>query len=75
MGRLITYERPTDRKSNSLHKNLVFPSNTNKYHYQEIYEEDGTSSDEDAYDLNKPLGVIRINDRYYRESILMKILR
>ncbi len=74
-GRLVTFERPIVRKSNSLHQNLVFPSNTNKDHRQDIYEEDSTSLDEDVDGLNKPLGVIRINDRHFRESILMKILK
>jgi hypothetical protein len=63
LGRLITHERPIIRKSNSSHEKFVFPSNTL------------TSSDEDIDDLNKPIGVIRINDRHFRESILTKILK
>jgi len=81
LGRLVTVERPIVRKENSLRENPVLPSNTNKYyhstraHHQGIYEEDSASLDEDTDGFNKPLGVIRINDRHFRESILTKILK
>jgi hypothetical protein len=75
LGRLVTRERPIIKKSNLSLEDLLPCLNTTKYYrstrnsHQEIYEEDSTSSDEDADDLNRPLGVIRINDRHYRESI------
>jgi hypothetical protein len=44
---------------------------------RDIYKEaSNSSSDEDIDDpdgLNKPLGIIRISDRHYRESIPTKI--
>lgn len=70
------------KKSSSLHKNHDFNLNTNDYNhlitprYQEFYEENDineASSDDDVYDLNKPFGVIRINDKHYRESTIIKI--
>ncbi len=81
VDRSITRERPIIRKPNVLHESHLFLSNTNKYyrstktHRQEIYEEDVTSSDEDVDDLSKPFAVIQINDRRFRESTLMKVLR
>jgi hypothetical protein len=48
-------------------------------HQQEIYEDVSVASNDDDNDiddpdgLNKPLGVIRISDRHFRESILNKI--
>jgi hypothetical protein len=79
LGRLVTHERPIIRRSKSIQQNLVFPQNSHKYHHsmrshhQDIYKEvSNSSSDEDIDDsdgLSKPLGVIRISDRHYRESI------
>jgi hypothetical protein len=71
LGRVVTRERPVIRKSKSLHQNLVFPSNTNKYQHsmRSHRREDSDSLEDDIHDLTKPLGVIRINDRHVRESI------
>lgn len=74
MGRLVTRERPIITKSKSLHDNLVYSSNARK-NLQRIYQDDSMSSDEDADDLSKALGVIRINDRHIRESIYCQILK
>jgi hypothetical protein len=60
VGRLVTRERPIVRQSNSYHETI------DRYYYS-------TSSDEDADDLSKPLGVIRISDRHVRESMQMKV--
>lgn len=84
LGRLVTRERPVAHKSKSVQQNLHFPQNRNKYQYsmrsqrQETYRAAADpSSDEDTDDpegLNKPLGVIRISDRHYRESSKAKKL-
>ena len=83
LGRLVTRERPIVRRSKSIQQNLVFPQNTHKYHHsmrshrRDIYKEihDGSSDDDldDPDGLNKPLGVIRISDRHYRESTPLNI--
>lgn len=74
----MTHERPRTKKSNLTQNNVDFSLNTQQDlrhtitpRYQEIYEEyEGAvaSSDEDVYDLNKPFGVIRLDDKHYRES-------
>lgn len=76
VGRLVTRERPIISKSKSIHQNVVYPSNTDKYEHssrsdrQNIYEEIPVrSSDDDGSDddLSRPLGVIKISDRHFRE--------
>lgn len=73
----MTRERPIIKKTNLVEKQHVFPRNQNKFRHintsksHHIYEEvpvsssDGESSD----GLDKPLGIIKINDRHIRESI------
>ncbi len=71
------------QKSKSIRQNFVFPQNTQKYHHsmqshhQEVYENIPVASSDDDVDdpdgLSKPLGVIRISDRHFRESIIYKI--
>jgi len=86
LGRLVTRERPIIRQSKSVQQNFVFPRNTQKYHHsmgshdREIYEDVAVASSDDDIDdpddpdgLSKPMGVIRISDRHFRESILNKI--
>jgi hypothetical protein len=36
--------------------------------YKEVSNSSGDEDIDDSDDLNKPLGVIRISDRHYRES-------
>lgn len=82
LGRLVTRERPIIRKTNSIQQNHSFPRRTQQYYrstgsrLQEAYEDaHGVSSDDDIDDpdgLSKPVGVIRITDRHYRESILSR---
>lgn len=44
---------------------------------REVYDDVSVQSSDDDIDdpdgLNKPLGVIRISDRHFRESIIYKI--
>lgn len=72
------------QKSKSAHQNPVFSQTKHQYHHvaqsnrQPVYEEVSCSSsggdDSDEVDsLSKPLGVIRINDRHLRESIISNI--
>ncbi|CAF1511776.1 unnamed protein product [Adineta ricciae] len=56
MGRLVTYERPTLRKSKSLHHR------SKKYAYD--YDSYSSSDDDDP---NKLLGVVKVNNRHVRE--------
>ncbi len=79
---MVTRERPIVRKSKSIQQNFVFPRNTSKYHHsmgsqrREVYDDVSVPSSDDDIDdpddLNKPLGVIRISDRHFRESIVNK---
>ncbi|CAF3748127.1 unnamed protein product [Rotaria sordida] len=61
VGRIVTHERPMFRKSNLFYKNHIPSSHiikkhrSIKPHYQEIYEDDLTSSDEDIEDLCRSL--------------------
>ena len=78
LGRLVTRERPVGRQSKSIQQSISFPQNASKYyqttksHIRDIYKEASNSSSDDDIDdpdgLNKPLGIIRISDRHYRES-------
>ncbi|CAF0800771.1 unnamed protein product [Rotaria sordida] len=74
VGRLVTREQPIIRKEHSIKQNLVFPQNKQKFyhsmasHGRKIYEDIPVSSSDDDLDgLSKPLGVIRISDRHFRE--------
>lgn len=78
LGRLVTRERPVVHKSRSAQHDHHFLPNRNQYQYsmgtqgREKYRTVGESSSADDTDdldgLSKPLGVIRISDRHYRES-------
>ncbi|CAF2627928.1 unnamed protein product [Rotaria sp. Silwood2] len=74
VGRLVTRERPILRKSKSIQQKLVFPQNKQKFYHtmasdcREVYDDVRvSSSDDDSDGLSKPLGVIRISDRHFRE--------
>ncbi|CAF4683584.1 unnamed protein product [Rotaria sp. Silwood1] len=70
---IVTHERPLIQKSNSSNEDYIPSPSTikkrrsTKSYRQDIYEEDLMSSDEEVNRLNKPLSVIKINDRHIRE--------
>ena len=78
VGRLVTRERPISRESTSTQQSRRFSSEQKKHHHsagshhQPIYEDLPASSDNEETDdpdgLSRPVGVIRINDRHFRES-------
>ncbi len=71
------------KKTNSLHENFVFSSDTNRYHRstkplgQEMYQEDFLSSDGYGYGYgyNTPAKVVNVNDRHVQESIDPKFVK
>ena len=76
VGRLVTRERAVNRKPKPIEQQWSHRTNTQKYHqsssshranaYEEVQVESGREDDDDG--LSQPLGVIRINDRHFRES-------